>query len=307
MSVSQYIKQGRDYNFSGPFDTSKRLPAGVYNIRRNSRGEFYVQEHILKSDNIIEIADSPAKSINAKVKDFFNSRVKEAFDRYNMVYKRGILLYGPPGTGKTSIIHLIIRTAIENDMVIFLNPEPWMLSGTIQSIRDIEGKDRSILVVWEEFENILFGYESEILDMLDGVNQTPNTFYIATTNYIDKIPPRVKNRPSRFAEVIEIGAPDPALRRAYLQAKIHPEDKVDLDEWVEKTEGFVIDHLKDLIISNLVLKIPLDEAINKIRDFQPKSKKSGSSERQLLKTLLETMKNASIDNDDDECNPIEER
>jgi len=46
---------------------------------------------------------------------------------------------------------------------------------------------------------------------------------------------------------------------------LHADDNINLDEWVEKTEGLTIDHLKDLIISVLVLNIPLDDAINKLK------------------------------------------
>ena len=95
-----------------------------------------------------------------------------------------------------------------------------------------------------------------------------NIFYVATTNYIEDIPQRIRNRPSRFAEVIEIGPPDKELRRAYLLAKIHEDDVVNIDEWVEKTDGLTIDHLKNLIINVLVLGLPLDDAVEKLRNLE---------------------------------------
>ena len=95
--------------------------------------------------------------------------------------------------------------------------------------------DRPIMVIWEEFENWVAGYEADILNILDGVHQVDNVFYIATTNYIQQIPPRIRNRPSRFADVIEIGPPSANLRKAYIEAKIHPDDKIDIKKWVKKS------------------------------------------------------------------------
>lgn len=265
MPYSQYLKRDNKYQFSGPFEKLDVLPAGVYTLHRDEWGNVYIKDGRIITDNLLEMKNSPAKSINKKVDDFLKPEVKEAFDRYQMLYKRGILLYGPPGTGKTSVVNLVIKTAVKKGMIVFINPAPRDVCDATIYIRTVEKSSRPILVVWEEFESMLDEYEIDLLDLLDGVDQVDNAFYIATTNYIDKIPSRIKNRPSRFAEVVEIGPPNAALRKSYLEAKISKEDKVNIDEWVEKTEGFVIDHLKDLIISVLVLKVPLDEAIEKIR------------------------------------------
>lgn len=262
---TQYIKEASGIiRFSGPVEQSNKLSAGIYQASMDNFGNILLTPFVPQTDGIIELPNSPAEDINKKVDDFLSQEIRESFNRYDMLYKRGLLMYGAPGTGKTCIIHLIMKTAVTKDMIILLGVRPQMVASIISHIRKIEGTERPAMVVWEEFEDWVDGHEGDLLNLLDGAEQLNNVFYVATTNYIDQIPSRIRNRPSRFAEVIEIGPPDARLRRAFIEAKIHPEDKIDINQWVNATKGFSIDHIKDLIISVLVLKLPFDEAISKL-------------------------------------------
>jgi SpoVK/Ycf46/Vps4 family AAA+-type ATPase len=134
-------------------------------------------------------------------------------------------------------------------------------------IKDIE-PNKKVLVIWEEFDTILRHDESTLLSLLDGEIQVGNIIYLATTNYLAKIPARIKNRPSRFARVIEVSEPNEESRRAFLKAKLHDSDTDKLEPMVQATEGFVIDQIKDLIISVCCFGYPISEAVLKIKQMQ---------------------------------------
>ena len=243
-----------------------RLPNGVYTAGVDEWGSIYFRPFVPITDELIEFKDSLSEQIVKMVDHFLSQEVKDAFTKYNIVYKRGVLLYGMPGTGKTSVVNLIMQTAAKKDMVILYNIPPNLVNASVDAIRAVEKNNRKIMVIWEDFEDIVTNYERDILNLLDGIVQVEDIFYIATTNFLDEIPNRVKKRPSRFADIIEVGTPPAELRRKYILSKLHPEDNIDINFWVEHTEGFTIDQLKDLVINVLVLGMDIDKAIEKSRE-----------------------------------------
>lgn len=290
--ITQYLQQEDGaIRFSGPVNKLKKLPAGTYSASQDQFGNIYLNPFDTHTDKLIALSGSPAEKINREVDYFLSEDVRKRFKRYDLLYKRGLLMHGVPGTGKTSIVHLLMRQAIKKDMVVLINPEPYLVCSIVDNVRGIEKDDRPFMIVWEEFERWVDKCEGDLLDLLDGVDQVDNAFFLATTNYIEQIPPRIRNRPSRFADVIEIGTPGPALRKAFIHAKVHRDDNVNLQEWVDKTEGLTIDHLKDLIISVLVLEVPLDDAIAKVRRMEQEDLLLGNGSKKsvlrLAKQLLD--------------------
>ncbi len=105
----------------------------------------------------------------------------------------------------------------------------------------------------EDIEAVINEYgESEILNVLDGVNSIENVVFLATTNYPDKLLGRVTNRPSRFDRVFEIKPPSNEVKKVYLQDLINkfnaPLD-VDVEKWCKDTKTLSMAHLKELFLS----------------------------------------------------------
>lgn len=239
-----------------------RLKPGIYTIARTMGGDLYVEGMSVTTDQLITLPNFVSQRVIDELDGFFAPNVRHRFERRGMIYKRGVLLYGKHGTGKSSIIIKVMEEQIKRDSIIFFCPSPHDLSEFVRTYRTID-PDRRVVAVFEEFEKLLAGYEAGFLSLLDGELQIDNVAYIATTNYINEIPPRIKDRPSRFATVIEVGLPDAATRKLYIESKTFPDENVDIDTWVKGTEGLTIDKIKDLIISVFCIGLPLEEAIKR--------------------------------------------
>lgn len=288
LGVDHYQKSGNKYFFGIPTQKEYKLNPGIYTIEITMSGEMYLASMSTMTDTLIRLPEFTSENVIKEVEKFWSAETKAKFAKRKLVYKRGIILHGQPGTGKSACIAQIMEAEVRQGGIVFFCPQPEMLHKAIKSIREIQGNIRC-LVVWEEFDEALESDESSYLSLLDGEMQIDNVVYIATTNYLERIPNRFKRRPSRFASIIEVGLPNAETRKAYLSNKIFEDEKIDLDQWVKATEGFTIDHIKDLIISVLCLDIPFEEAIDRIKDNnydEDKNESDYSKHHKLLTRLF---------------------
>lgn len=273
---SKYVKVDGDkyfgYSVTNTVDT---IPAGFYKFTSNQQLGVGIVKSNVNLDELFELPFKESKAIIEDIKKFWNS--KDKYNEYNYTHKRGILLYGKPGNGKTSIINLLTLELInKHNGIVFSINTPDDLHDFKQFVptilRNIE-PNRPIICTIEDIDSILSNYghatKSSFLNLLDGSSQVTNIVYIATTNYPDQLEENITNRPSRFDRRYEIGLPDDEVRRVYIQNKIKSEDlqNIDIDYWVEQTEGFSISHIKELIISVVIFGNDLDESLNLMREF----------------------------------------
>ena len=278
------------FNDNGVFipaqKTVKEIPSGFYEIKSDHSIGTFLQKINVLSEELFILPSPEIKSIIDDIKKFWEGR--EVFKRYKYVHKRGILLHGDPGCGKSGIIQLCIKYVIEemNGLVINLKDhyQVELFDDFIQTIRKIE-PNRPMIVVMEDLD-ALTGEDkwvtSKLLNILDGIKQIDGVVDLASTNYPEKLEERVSNRPSRFDRRYRIETPDAKIREAYLRFKLSEEDqaKIDIKEWVRVSEGFSIAHLKELVISTLVLGNTYEESLAHLKEMKNKPRisksKSGS-------------------------------
>jgi hypothetical protein len=271
-SVQSYAVESRQWqvgannSFRPVGQTVASLAAGVYAIRVDSGGTYFERRRVI-CDDLVELPDHATARVIAGLQKFWASA-----DRYrtqHLVYKRGILLWGPQGSGKTATIQFLMRELIALNGIVLLFETPEVTIPALDIIRRVE-PSRSIIVVMEDIDEIISGYrEHQVLALLDGETQTDNVVYIATTNYPERLGPRILNRPSRFDERIFVGMPSAESRLTYLRSAaqrstVQFSDK-DLRRWCEDTEGLSIAHLRELVAGVLCLDQPYENVLARLK------------------------------------------
>jgi SpoVK/Ycf46/Vps4 family AAA+-type ATPase len=168
---------------------------------------------------------------------------------------------------------LLAKELISNyNGVVFIPQNEDQINWTMKilpHIKDIE-PDKRIIVVLEDIDSFVgkdgSWSETLLLNFLDGVGSCDGIVTIATTNYPEKLVERITNRPSRFDRRYEVGKPNAETRRYYIEHKLQRADlsSINVNDLVDKTEGFTIDHLKEYLLSVFVLGYSHDEAFEEV-------------------------------------------
>lgn len=263
--VTQYALYGEGYTATTP--TIKTLPPGCYDIHVDNRCT-YVVPAMQPSGLLLDLPEMRSNDVIEVVDTFWNSEkdYKEGneFVIGGAAYKAGLMIYGPPGSGKSCTIKLVSKKLIERQGTVFYSSvHPDVVTRFLTDFNRIE-KNRKCIVILEDIDSLINNFgEGGYLEMLDSAKTINNVLFIATTNYPERLDPRIYNRPGRFSHVMKIGLPSANTRDAYLKAIL--KDHRDVEYIVEHTGGFTIDHLTALINAVYREKKSLIEEIDRLR------------------------------------------
>lgn len=267
---TQWQEHGRGLMPS--METRPVLPAGAYTLEIAPDGYAIFVPKKIETDNLLRLPDSVSDEVISDVEHFW--KMEDEYKKMGYVYKRGFMLFGPPGSGKTSTLEFIAAQLVKDGGVVFIPHVNYgVAAAMLRDFRKVEPTRRCV-VITEDLDAVIENQgESEVLSLFDGESSISHVLFIATTNYIDKLPPRLVNRPSRFDRRMNISMPSPEARRVYLKHRpISVNGKqlseADLDCWVKETEGFSIAHLKEIIISVCLFGMTLKDAVQRMKDMQ---------------------------------------
>jgi len=178
----------------------------------------------------------------------------ELFQRVGIRPGRGVLLHGPPGNGKTLLARAVAR---ESDAHIEVVAGPEVLSKWVgegeRRLREVFGRAAQLapsVVLMDEFDAIAGSREagesrhlrelvSQLLVLLDGLEDRGRVLVIATTNRPQDIDPAVL-RPGRIDRRIHLGPPHRGGRVALFEKLLAPmpvEDDVQTGRLADLTRG----------------------------------------------------------------------
>lgn len=259
---TQYLTDGNQDSFCAieKFTVKTMLPA-IYSYSMTQSGMVFSREST-PSDRIY--LDPDQEALKNRLLEFVASRGRYA--ELGFSHKRGYLLYGPPGAGKTTVLRSIIKDIIAlNGVVIklgYLQEFPM----AIQAIREIEGNDKTIMVVCEDVEEKSDG---TLTNVMDGMLSLDNVFFVMTTNNIAQVSGRIKNRPSRIDELLFVDYPSDEARRIYISNVVNSVKSVDpgfnIDTWIKLTDGLSIAHIKELMIQVFVYRVDCSKLLDKFK------------------------------------------
>ena len=242
----------------------QKLEPGLYEIHTSQQGIFFNQVSV-GTEGLLKFPETASEKVVKEIETFWDR--EDLFKKHNLAFKRGILLYGPPGSGKTCTIKLAINDVIKRQGIVMKFTRPDVFAEGMRIFRQIQ-KETPVIVLMEDIDSILEHYcESDVINILDGVDMIESVVFLATTNYPEKLGARILNRPSRFDKRFKIGMPSADSRRIYLSSLMKSKKEIDLDRWVCDTEGFSIAHLKELFVAVVFLGDEYKDALNTLKNM----------------------------------------
>ncbi|HEY0127733.1 MAG TPA: AAA family ATPase, partial [Rubrobacteraceae bacterium] len=160
----------------------------------------------------------------------------EIFRKLNIRPHKGILFYGPPGTGKTLLARAVAHESGAHFVAVsgpeILNKYWGQSEARLRSIFTEARTKAPAIILFDEIDSFASSRDmmsesfeatlvSQLLSLMDGLNDLGRVCVIATTNRPSALDPALR-RPGRFDHEIEIGLPDAEARLHILE--IHTSD-----------------------------------------------------------------------------------
>jgi transitional endoplasmic reticulum ATPase len=179
----------------------------------------------------------------------------EIFRKLNIRPHKGILFYGPPGTGKTLLARAVAHESGAHFVAVsgpeILNKYWGQSEARLRSIFNEARTKAPAIVLFDEIDSFASSRDmmsesfeatlvSQLLSLMDGLNDLGRVCVIATTNRPGALDAALR-RPGRFDHEIEIGLPDAEARLHIL--KIHTREMptapdLDLGQIAQHTGGY---------------------------------------------------------------------
>lgn len=240
----------------------EKLPSGVYSFEViDSMFETEVKfETVSIKEKYVVPSSGLHNDIISKITDYFTPEVKDIHRKLGVSHKLGMILHGHHGTGKTVLAQIIGEKLVKDYDAIVLWADERVVD-IHQALTEIRKRDpeKLIVVLYDEFEDLVSMDENPLLTFLDGVSSPENFVFIGITNYLDQIPARIKERKSRIKYLHHLDKMDLQVYREFIEEKLALFDK-DTSE-IEKLaqtcykKKLTLDETKHFLIDAMLSKV----------------------------------------------------
>lgn len=254
--------------------TFQTLPPALYRFGFKEGRILFIKQDV-KIDDLFIFDDSVSKQVIDEVHTFWGS--EDNYKKFGFCHRRGILLWGPQGGGKTSIIQQITHDIISANGIAFLvDVAPEIVARGLQLFRAVE-PGRNAVCIYEDIDALVETYkEAAILSLLDGEVQIDNVLNVASSNYPEKLDPRIISRPRRFDRIILVEMPNKKTREMYFRSKLKDATDESINELIGLSDGMSFAAMADLIVSTMCLGQDVKAVANTLKhmhDRLPSSEK----------------------------------
>lgn len=206
----------------------------------------------------------------------------ELFKQLGIRPNKGILFYGPPGTGKTLLARAVANESGAHFIAVsgpeILNKYWGQSEARLRNIFN-EARDKSpAIILFDEIDSFAASRDtmsesfeatlvSQLLSLMDGMNDLGRICVIATTNRPRSLDPALR-RPGRFDHEIEVGTPDAEARRHILDihtGEMPTAPDLDLEQLASLTRDYTGADLEGLCREAAL--VCLRRSVN-LRDFE---------------------------------------
>lgn len=191
--------------------------------------------------------------LNLAFEKFFDPAVKTKINSLGYSHKAGLLLHGKQGGSKSSIWNYYTDKFIKEQGAISFYIKGSGISECWDFIRQIRRiQNNPIIVILDESDRFFSSREDQentIKPMLDGNLEIDNCLVLMTTNYVEKIPKSLMERPSRIKYKFEVESIDDvdAIYGILVNALNDIMSKEDLKKAATENKGKTIDEIKEFI------------------------------------------------------------
>jgi AAA+ superfamily predicted ATPase len=157
--------------------------------------------------------------------------------------RHGVLFHGPPGTGKTLVVRYLAQACKDHTVILLTGRQlgairesfeiARLLAPSIVVVEDVD------LIAEDRSTNKQAVFLCELMDEMDGLGAKTDCIFLLTTNRPEVLEPALAARPGRVDQAIEFPLPDEICRRRLFALYGQQLDLqwVDLDRWIDQTEG----------------------------------------------------------------------